>query len=214
MNTKEIAKRKKSLKLTKYQRELLTGKLLGDGHLETQDNGRTYRLKVEHSIKQKGYVDWFHEQFKKWTGAVPYTRVSKLGVKYGFATYSHGALRFYAKQFYVNGRKVIPRLIRKLMTPTSLAIWYMDDGSWKSNRHRTFIIHSHGYKRGDLVRIQEALARLGIKTNLHKQIRDIGEYWRIYVLSESADRFRNLITPAINQIPSMSYKLGNKLPKE
>lgn len=39
-------------KLTEQQREITVGLLLGDGHLETRTNGRTYRLKVEHSEEQ------------------------------------------------------------------------------------------------------------------------------------------------------------------
>jgi len=46
----------KNLKLTSELREILVGKLLGDGHLETQNKGKTWRLKIEHSIKQKEYV--------------------------------------------------------------------------------------------------------------------------------------------------------------
>jgi len=43
MYSKEIENQKKRLKLTKRQKEILVGKILGDGHLETQDNGKTYR---------------------------------------------------------------------------------------------------------------------------------------------------------------------------
>ena len=43
-NTKELRKYKETLKLTKTQRELIVGLLLGDGSMQTQNNGRTYRL--------------------------------------------------------------------------------------------------------------------------------------------------------------------------
>jgi hypothetical protein len=56
MNIKEIEEIKKNLKLTKKQRGIIVGLLLGDGHLETQNNGKTYRLKVEHSLEQKDYT--------------------------------------------------------------------------------------------------------------------------------------------------------------
>nr|NIQ06013.1 hypothetical protein [Candidatus Korarchaeota archaeon] len=49
MNTRTIREKKGRLALSKRQREILVGLLLGDGHLETQNNGRTFRLKVEHS---------------------------------------------------------------------------------------------------------------------------------------------------------------------
>ena len=51
MNTKEIREYKNTLKLTDIQKSILIGTLLGDGHLETQDEGKTYRLKIEHQSK-------------------------------------------------------------------------------------------------------------------------------------------------------------------
>lgn len=213
MHSNEIESYKKRLRLTRIQRELIVGKVLGDGHLETSDRGRTYRLKVEHSLKQKEYVDWLYTHFKEWVRTSP--REIKNGTKYGFVTYSHPALRFYGQQFYGReGRKRIPPLIRKLLTKTALAIWYLDDGSWKSNRHKTFIIHSLGYAREDQERMGQVLReRFDIETALHRQWRAWGRYWRMYIPSASAEKFRQAIYSVVSQIPSMSYKLGNIMPK-
>ncbi|MBI3305167.1 hypothetical protein HYZ80_02510 [Candidatus Parcubacteria bacterium] len=222
MHSNRIEKYKQKLKLTKRQRQIVVGAVLGDGHLETQDAGRTYRLKIEHSVGQRAYVDWLYDQLKPLVGTLPKARVRtrtfpsgyvSTGVSYGFATYSLGALRFYAQQFYRGGEKIVPRLIGKLLTPTSIAIWYLDDGSVKSNRHRTFVIHTYGYARRDLQRLQSALEQFGIRTTLHTQVRLSGRYLRLYVVSESAATFRALVEPIIRAIPQMHYKLGNKLPK-
>jgi len=51
MRLKEIEDYKKDLKLSSLQREIIVGLALGDGHLETHNNGRTYKLKVEHGIQ-------------------------------------------------------------------------------------------------------------------------------------------------------------------
>lgn len=224
MHSTIIEEHKKTLCLNDFQRSIIVGKLLGDGHLETADKGKTYRLKIEHSIRQKEYVDWLYEQFKTWTGQAPKIRsrqvrlpqgASAIHESYGFTTYSHSAFRFYAQQFYpIDGEKVIPKLIRKLLTPTALTIWYLDDGSFKSEHHRTFIIHSHGYEKKDLQRILIPLEKLGIKAVLHRQNRATGTYWRIYVLSESANNFAQIIKEIASFMPSMNYKLGNTLPKE
>ena len=48
-----LAPKEEKMKLSREQREILVGILLGDAHLETQNRGRTYRLKVEHSLKEK-----------------------------------------------------------------------------------------------------------------------------------------------------------------
>ena len=224
MHSRIIEEHKRTLQLNDFQRALIVGKLLGDGHLETSDKGKTYRLKIEHSLKQKFYVDWLYDQLKAWTNQAPKSRIrqvrtpqgaSIVSESYGFTTYAHGALRFYAQQFYnTDGKKIIPKLIMKLLTSTALAIWYLDDGSFKSSHHKTFIIHSHGYQKQDLQRVVKALMKLGIKATLHRQNRVTGIYWRIYILSESADKFAEMVKEIMRFVPSMKYKLGNNSPKE
>ena len=221
MHSNAIEEYKRSLKLSQREREIIVGTLLGDGHLETRDSGRTYRLKIEHSIGQKDYVDWLYQELRPWVRKSPRARTitsafTRKGGNacYGFTTYSHGALRFYGQQFYRGRIKVVPASIRKMLAPTSIAIWYLDDGSWKSNRHSTFIIHTHGYSQRELVRLQQALLKFRIQTRLHRQVRESGTYWRMYIVSKSAEKFKELVIPTVSRIPSMSYKLGNILPKE
>lgn len=48
-------------KLTSKQKEILLGTLLGDGVLEL--NGRYPRLRIDHSEKQKAYVEWKYKMF-------------------------------------------------------------------------------------------------------------------------------------------------------
>ncbi len=193
--------------LNRFQRSILVGLLLGDGHLETVTRDRTYRLKVEHSLKQKEYVDWLYAEFADFIRNPPYTKTKTLNEKkflsYGFTTYSSETFRFYAQQYYNGRKKIIPKLFTKLIDPLALAIWFMDDGSFKSIHHHTYIIHSVGYIKSDLEIVQNVLEKkFGIKVALHKQY----DRWRIYVLSESAHAFKKLIEPHV--IPSMKYKLG------
>ncbi|NBD73741.1 hypothetical protein GVX82_01720 [Patescibacteria group bacterium] len=212
MNSNEIKTLKRTLSLSKRQKEMLVGLVLGDGHLETSDNGRTYRLKVEHCMEQEEYVHWLHEEFREWVRGEPYIKVRTSGQRsIGFTTYAHGAFRFFAQQFYASGTKRMPDMLPKLLTPLGLALWYLDDGSRKSREHTTYVIHAVGYTKRELGCAQQALAALGVATSLHKQPKHT---WRIYVLSRSAERFRSLIEPHVEHLATMSYKLDNTLPKE
>ena len=206
MRSKEIEDYKRNLKLTSIQRDIIVGLTLGDGHLETQNNGRTYKLKIEHSVKQKEYLDWLYENFRDWVRMTPKLRLKgNQPFSYHFSTYSHELLRFYGKQFYNNKKKVIPEIIEKLLTPLSLAVWFMDDGSLKSKRHNTYVIHTLGFQRNELERIQTVLKKkFGLETKLHRQKE---KYLRLYIPSKSAEKFRNTVSPYI--IPSLKYKLGN-----
>lgn len=210
MHSREIENHKLKLRLSSRQKEILVGKMLGDGHLETQDHGQTYRLKVEHSFQQKAYVDWLYREFKTWVRTPP--KAWKRGVvfrgkehmyqKYGFQSLSTGSLRFYAAQFYRNGKKIVPRLIHRWLTPMSLAVWYMDDGSVKSKAHRTVFLNTQSFDRADVKRLQTALFdRFGIVTQQRIQ----GKGRQIYLRSETVDRFLCLIEPFI--LPSLRYKI-------
>ena len=201
------AKAQRPKKLNKTQGSILVGLLLGDGHLEAVTRDQTYRLKVEHSLKQKEYVDWLYGTFSDFIRNGAYTKIKSLHEKrfscYGFTTCSSGLFQFYAHQFYDGHKKIIPKLFANLIDPLALAIWFMDDGSFKSKHHKTFIIHSVGYAKSDLEIVQKVLMeKFGIKIALHKQY----DRWRIYFLSETANEFKKLIEPYM--IRSMRYKLG------
>ena len=80
----------------------------------------------------------------------------------------------------------------------------MDDGSFKSKEHKTFIIHTLGYSKNDLELVKKVLdKKFGLKVGLHKQY----DKWRLYIYSESSDNFKKIISRYI--LPSMKYKLGN-----
>ena len=198
MNSNEIKSFVESIKLSDEQREILVGTLLGDGHLETQNKGRTFRLKVEHSISQKDYTDWLYEKFKNLTLIGPQVKEQKINgklyQKYWFSTVSNGAVRFYAQQFYQNGKKVVPKFIAKMVTPLSLAVWFMDDGSLKSKLHRARIINTQCFNESDLKRLQDMLLK---KFNINTTLRNQKEGKQIYIPSTDIQKFVSIIKPYI-----------------
>ena len=212
MYSREIEERKEKLKLKPIQREILVGLLLGDACLQTQNRGRTFRLKIEHSLFQKEYVDWLYQNFREWVRTPPKIKKKKVRKKkylnYGFETLSVGDFRFFAQQFYdKDGKKRIPRMIKKLLTPRGLAVWFMDDGSIKSRKHRGYNIHTLSFSKKDQRLLQKALRdHFGIKTSLHRQKKYKETKWRLYIRGESGEKFRKLIEPFI--ISSLKYKLG------
>ncbi len=206
MNTKEIEKYKKSLHLTREQREILTGILLGDAHLETQNRGRTYRLKIEQSLEHREYVEHLYQVFREWVLTPPKIRsVVTNGVltqNYRFSTLSHGAFRFYAHQFYSNGRKCVPKIIKRLLTYRSIAYWFMDDGSIKSKESKGIILNTQAYTKKEVKTLVNILLnKFGLMANLRRQ----KEGYQIYISGESYERFCEIVRPYI--IKDMEYKL-------
>jgi recombination protein RecA len=207
MYSKKIEKLKDNIKLTQNQREILVGLMLGDGHLETQNNGKTFRLKIGHSTAQTKYVNWLYKQFEEWVLTPPQEKQVATGGKHfvniWFNTISHASFRFYGQQFYRDGKKVVPKMINKLLTPKSLAIWFMDDGSLKSKEHKALILNTQCFSKSDIEKLQKTLMRnWGVESQQRKQSDGI----QLLIAGDSAIKFAKIIIPDL--LPEFNYKLG------
>ena len=218
MYSRAIEAYKSTLKLTKMQRETLVGLLLGDACLETQNKGRTYRLKIEQSARHRQYVQHLFELFEPWVLTGPRMRLKTASngsrtASWGFSTVSHGALRFYGQQFYNAGRKRVPKLIHRWLTNRGLAFWFMDDGSMKSHQSKGIVLNTQAFERPDVERLCRVLrARFELQADLRQQ----REGDQIYVSGRSFERFTQLIVSYV--ISEMRYKLPQprrtQLPKK
>lgn len=206
MRSKVIEEYKKTLVLTSRQREILTGLLLGDGHLETQNDGRTYRLKVEQAVRKKEYVDWLFQEFQDFVRTEPKekekTRNESQTKNVGFSTLSVGNFRFHAQQFYQEKKKVVPKRIGKLLSPLALAVWYMDDGSQKSSLHKAKILNTQGFRKQEIEQLIQVLEK---NFNLQAKLRNQKDGYQIYIAAVSADRLKQIIKEHI--VPCIRYKL-------
>lgn len=221
MRNKEIEEYKKTLSLSKKQREILVGVLLGDGHLEKLYTPTLGRLKVEHSHKQKDYVDWLYEEFRDWVRSKPRLREIKafgnIYQNYGFSTYGHRLFGEFRERFYKGKKKIIPNDLEKDVTPLGLAVWYMDDGSIKSKRHKGVFLNTQGFEEDELKKLQKILRnKFRIRSTTREQTRNQKTKRQLYLGGESGERFIKLIQSYI--IPSMKYKIPKvlrltKLPK-
>ena len=182
------------------------GLLLGDAHLEARRRGEVYRLKIEQSEAHREYVEHLYDLFRPWVLTPPQAKqvISRghASVNWWFQTVSHGAFRFYAQQFYRGGRKCVPRLIRRWLTPRGLAYWFMDDGSLKWQQSRAVLLNTQGYDRDDVERLAQVLTQdHALETMLRRQAEGV----QIVIAGRSLERFVDLIAPYL--LPSMSYKL-------
>lgn len=216
VRSRAIEQYKMTLRLTQEQREVLVGLLLGDAHLESRSAGRLYRLKIEQSNAHRGYVEHLYDLFRPWVLTPPQPkRVMARGrasTNWWFQTVSHGAFRFYGRQFYREGRKCVPRLISRWLTPRGLAYWFMDDGSSKWRYSRAVVLNTQGYDIRDVERLAHVLSRkFGLRTLLRRQ----AEGSQVVIGGSSLDQFMVLIQPHL--LTEMYYKLPRagqtRLPK-
>lgn len=209
MNSKFINEFRSKIELSSEQKQIIVGLMLGDGCLETQNKGKTYRLKIEQSLLHKDYVDWLYGKLKNLVLTEPQEKKKKIKEKiysnYGFQTISCGSLRFFAHQFYDQNskNKKIPIIIGKILSPLALAVWFMDDGQIKSKKHKALMINSQCFSKKDLRLLQKVLFRsFQVETTLRKDKKG----FRIYLLSKTIRNFIEVINPYV--IPAMRYKMG------
>lgn len=181
--------------LTEDQISIVIGSLLGDGYMSCKTHAY---LKIGHSIKQKDYVDWKYERLSSLvlTKPKPYKgNGSRIG--YRFLTRSLSLLTPFYKDFYSQGKKLIPSNLK--LTPLALAIWYMDDGA--KNRKSAYL-NTQQFELEDqqkLLRILEQ--QFGLKGNLNRD----KKYLRIRFFQESAQKLKQLLQPLMPDF--MHYKL-------
>jgi ubiquinol-cytochrome c reductase cytochrome b subunit len=120
---------------------------------------------------------------------------------YRFNTYSFTSLLWLYKLFYTHSKKkVIPANIVDYLTPLALAIWIMDDGTWKKPGVR---IATNSFTKEQVKLLKLALeTKFNIKTTLHKN----NERYQLYIKQESISLLKKLVLPHI--VPSMFYKFG------
>lgn len=209
MHSKKIGM--KTLKLSKIQREILTGILLSNGNLLPDKHKIKYVLTISQSEKHKNYVFHLYEIFKNFTVSPPKIYIftnkrfpGKIYRKWYFNTIPHIAFRFYAHQFYLGKIRVVPKLIHKWLSPRAIAYWYMDDITHKCKGKSSNIrFCTDAYT---LSMVKSLIFVLENKYNLKCFIQKNKNRFRIYISSECYHKIKNLIYPFI--IPCMHYKFN------
>ena len=212
-NSRLIKEYKESLtNLTKDQWEASIGLILGDASLQSQNNGKTFRIKFEWGNKYKSYVNHVYNLFDEWVLSQPHkkSRLSpqnNLVINWGFQTISHKAFNPLAELFLINGKKSVPKyLIKNHLTEKGLAYWFMDDGGKldynKNSKNKSIVLNTHSFPEEEVLNMSKELNE---KFNLDCNIRSNKGKKIIVVNSSSYLIFSKLVDPHI--ISDMRYKL-------
>lgn len=181
---------------TKY---VIYGSLLGDGSITKSKNMTNYRFSIAHSEKNYDYIEW-----KKSIINIPSSIwADKKRNLVQLQTRSCIELTELRNHFYKDGKKIFPCNVNldDVLSPLSLAIWYMDDGCYSK---RECIFTSEFISDEDILKIQKYLfERYKIETSIWSNN-------RIRVKRSSEDIFFELISEYVNQVPSMVYKISTK----
>jgi len=194
--------------LGKKQKEVLIGLILGDGFLQATGK-KNARLRLEHSAKQKSYLDWKVEVFKNFMQSEPkrmdrfHPTWKKTYSYYRCQSQSTPVFGKFKRLFYQGNRKVIPENIQSLLkAPQTLAVWYMDDGSLY-HRDRMAEIYLPSYSKEELKKLLEALK---INFELEPRVKIKKKKYPVFSFGvEQTQKLLDIIKPYI--IPSLEYKI-------
>ena len=191
--SRKQVKRPVSLKLSKEQREILVGMLLGGLLVDSDEERKNHIIHFEfsensgtHSLLKRHIHDLYHE----WLHPSCKANDGSEDIPYRFFTISHSYFGFYADQFWPKGRYTIPKLIHRWLSPCVLAYWYMYGG------HRT----SSGDILLKLKGSQEGVEKVvrSLKTrSLECRVKRKGRVFWIGFLGSNSTWFWKLIEPYI-----------------
>lgn len=200
--------------LSKNCKDIILGSLLGDGSLKIGDNYKNARFSFRHSVKQKEYFFWKINQLKEISGDNCFWK-SDIHDGFGGQKFRYQSLATLelTELYSVTHRKGTFKIRRKwlnLLTPLSLAIWWLDDGSIIGNgRKGVFCTDGFSYEEQEILsqylkKVWDIDVHIGKITRIWKGEEKI--YYRLWIRSsEELKKFLRIILPQI--------KVAEMLPK-
>ena len=114
--------------MTQAQKDTIIGTVLGDSYIALSRSGKTH-IQIKQADRYKEYVFWLYKNLKDlFPVSIPRQRKDN-NQWYVNSSFSY-ELNELHHLFYIEGRKTVPQNIEEiLVSPISLAIWFMDDGT-------------------------------------------------------------------------------------
>jgi recombination protein RecA len=158
--------------LSPVLRELVVGSILGDGSLRTTGDF-TAQLRIGHGAMQDDYCSWKQHLFGE------LVRYNARNCKGGLSFETKGMYELYllwkqnyGKAFSPSGHRTKRRYVQpnkeviRELTPLSLAIWYMDDGTFDSSRNNRCSLQCNTFPEETLTALVQWFASKGMNPHL------------------------------------------------
>lgn len=228
---------------TREQRACIIGGLLGDLHIQKSlSNSGNCRLRFSHSWKQKDYLYWKYNLFKdnfcqktkppflvetnKAKGGENLLVESAIKYKnYLFYTHYKESLKTFHSDWYIPTakdslsdsicfvKKLPLDLAQTFIDPLALAIWYLDDGTKRTDTNSCRFASNCFSEEEHLLLCDCMYLNFGITAKIESWSRTrMGKTaYSLAILSKGGhyQKFRDLLYPIVKtKIPSMLYKLS------
>lgn len=195
---------------------ILLGSLLGDGCLKIYKPYKNARFWIRHSLCQQQYWMWKIQQFDE----IKTKKSNQIQKPSGFSKNKKLLFQSAAKSqlteiyniTYNKNKLQIKRSWLNFLTPLSLVIWWLDDGSIIDNGKRG-VFCTDGFSKKQIQILKRYLFVVWkIETHIGTLNRTYNgqkkQYFRLYLNNSSLKKLFRLIMPytPIDSIPSMLYK--------
>lgn len=120
--------------LSRHQHDVLTGLLLGDGHISRPGSDKSQaNLMVSRSAKDKEYLLWNAEVFKEYLSerSIRETEIPS-GNVIRLQSLRNPVFTEYHTKWYSNGKKIVPSDL--VLNSEIVKVWFADDGSVNKTR--------------------------------------------------------------------------------
>jgi recombination protein RecA len=212
--------RVETMNLNRNERKsAIIGMIIGDGCL-SKHNGRKGNkvgnayFQMTHCANQYEYMLWKKAILDEVSKCTIWENNKKTEDKTykGYRLYSR-TNPLYTKlhsRFYLYGKKSVDEYLVKMITPLALAIMYMDDGCIGKNKEtgkETFYLCLDNFDYANLLLIKKSLK---IKFELEWNInRTSYKFYQLRLLNKHNQKFVDIISQYVKQVPCMYYKLGS-----
>lgn len=208
--------------LTKLEASIIKGGLLGDDHLHRRASDNC-RVKVAHKLAHADYVWWKRKNLSRLCGTTqdPQVKTDRYGYqRLQFETATLGVLTPIHDQFYAWGPKpkvkggegwvkvIKPEMVENLgKNPHVLAVWYLDDGSVRTDCYAARIA-THGFSKEGCGLLQQYLKeQWNLKSTIAAHTTKSGQF-TINLAASTFGDFIDIIEPIVQELPVFTYKLN------
>jgi LAGLIDADG DNA endonuclease family len=212
MNINKYSPVVKQISLSKDCVDFIIGTLFGDGHLSKP--AKNARIQLTHGESQKFYIEHKAEILKDIcpNGVVRKEIFDKRNGKYYpsyvLCTFTNEKLTELHKLFYPQNKKKISRETLKLLTPKSIAYWYMDDGGLGKFRHENGRVDVDLYLNTYMSDEEHRLIIEYFKNtyNIKFKVNKNHNMYRLRIGKKQAKQFIKIVEPYI--LEGFKYKIN------
>ena len=197
------------MKINKKARNLLIAMAIGDGHIS-----KSGLLKIRHSLKQEGYLDWKMKLLRQYgvkTSELKFIDNNGYGA-YEAYTRVTTFLKRCRKILYTPKKRVTRKILNRL-DAIGISIWYMDDGSLSNKKDKKGKVTSSvltistcfSYEENQII-IDYFQEVWGVRFGQRK----MKNHYALICGTREGRKFINIVKNTVSKIPCMQYKLNIK----